>query len=181
MIKDRKMNRLRNYDYSQSGCYYITICVHPELRKQNIFGEIDDGIMKLNDYGVIISKQWLWIAERYNHIIVDEWVIMPDHFHAIIKIVHIESENNTLGTGRDLSAQCNSPVPNHIPSPQKYKPLPQIMGAFKTTSSKMIHLTGYSDYAWQRSYYDNIIRNDESLNRIRKYIINNPINWNNDI
>jgi putative transposase len=111
---------------------------------------------------------------------------MPDHFHAIVKIVHTESGNNTVGTGcdivgtgRDLSLQCNNPVQNNNNlSPRKYKPLDQIIGAFKTTSSKLIHQSGYNDYAWQRSYYDHIVRDTVSLNRIRQYIIDNLINWN---
>ena len=104
---------------------------------------------------------------------------MPDHFHAIVKIVHTESDNNTVGTGRDLSLHCNNPDQNNNNlSPWKYKPLDQIIGAFKTTSSKLIHQSGYNDYAWQRSYYDHIVRNTNSLNRIREYIINNPENWN---
>ena len=87
---------------------------------------------------------------------------MPDHFHAIVKIVHTESGNNN-------------------PSPRKYKPLDQIIGAFKTTSSKLIHLSGYNNYAWQRSYYDRIVRDTNSLNFIREYIIDNPENWDNHV
>jgi len=163
MNKERKLNRLKKYDYSQPGNYYITICVHSELRWKNVFGKIYDGKMELNEYGEIVLKQWLWVAERYKHIILDEWVIMPDHFHAIVKIVHTELENFIVGTGRDLSLR-------------KYKPLSQIIGAFKTTTSKMIHINGYNNFTWQRSYYDHIIRNNNALLQIRKYIINNPVN-----
>ncbi len=110
MNRERKGNRLKNFDYSHPGYYYITICVHPGLKGHNVFGNINNGKMDLNKYGEILSIQWVWIAERYKHIILDEWVIMPDHFHAIVKIVHAESDNNTVGTGRDLSLQCNNPV-----------------------------------------------------------------------
>ena len=178
MNRDRKGNRLKNCDYSQPGNYFITICVHPGLKGHNIFSSIRNGKMELNKYGEIVSKQWLWIAERYPHVILDEWVIMPDHFHAIVKIVHAESDNNPVGTGRDLSLHCNNPNQNNNnPSPQKYKPLDQIIGAFKTTSSKLIHRSGYNEFAWQRSYYDHIVRDTGALNQIREYIINNPINW----
>jgi len=184
MNRERKGNRLKNYDYSQPGYYFITICVHPNFKGNNIFGTIKNGKMNLNKYGEIVSKQWLWIAERYQHIILDEWIIMPDHFHSIIKIVHTKSDKNTVetgcytvGTGRDLSLHCNNPSPNKNPFPRKYKPLDQIIGAFKTTSSKFIHLSGYNDYAWQRSYYDRIVRDTNALNRIREYIIDNPGNF----
>ena len=185
MNRERKGNRLKNYDYSQPGYYFVTICVHPNLKGTNVFGTIKNRKMDLNQYGEIVSKQWVWIADRYEHIILDKWIIMPDHFHAIVKIVHTESDNNTVGTGcdtvgtgRDLSLHCNNPDQNkNKPSPRKYKPLDQIIGAFKTTSSKLIHLSGYNDYAWQRSYYDRIVRDAGALNQIRQYIINNPGNW----
>ena len=70
MKKERKLNRLKNYDYSQPGNYYITICVHSGLRWKNIFGKIHGGKMDLNEYGEIVLKQWLWIAERYKHILL---------------------------------------------------------------------------------------------------------------
>lgn len=178
MNKERKSIRLKNYDYSQPGYYYITICVHPDLPWNNIFGKINNGKMVLNEYGEIFSKQWLWIAERYKHILLDKWVIMPDHFHAIVNIVHPESNNFIVGTGRDLSLRCNNPgQKNNKPPTRKNKPLSQIIGAFKTTSSKMIHMIGNNNFTWQRSYYDHIIRDIDSLTRIRKYIINNPVNW----
>ncbi len=178
MNKERKGNRLKKFDYSKPGHYFITICVHPVFKGHNIFGSIKNGKMDLNKYGQILSNQWLWIAEQYKHILLDEWIIMPDHFHAIVKIVHTESGNNTMGTGRGLSLHCNNPYQNkNILFPQKYKPLGQIIGAFKTTTSKLIHKSGYNDYTWQRSYYDRIVRDTNSLNCIRQYIINNPINW----
>jgi len=59
----------------------------------------------------------------------------------------------------------------------KVKPLSALIGAFKTTSSKLIHYLGYHDFAWQRSFYDHIIRGDEALEKIRVYIRNNPLNW----
>lgn len=87
---------------------------------------------------------------------------MPDHIHGIIFI------NSYVGAGRDLHLQ------------EKIKPLPELIGAFKTTSSKEIHKHGLYNFQWQRSFHDNIIRNEESLNLIRKYIYENPIKWHLD-
>ena len=72
MNRERKGNRLKKYDYSQPGEYFITICVHPGLKGQDIFGSIKNGKMGLNKYGEILSNQWLWITERYEHIILDK-------------------------------------------------------------------------------------------------------------
>ncbi|MDA3941720.1 MAG: hypothetical protein PF693_20820 [Spirochaetia bacterium] len=84
MNRERKGNRLKNFDYSAPGYYFVTICVQPGLKGYNIFGIIKNDEIQLNKYGEIVSKQWLWIAERYNHILLDEWVIMPDHFCIIL-------------------------------------------------------------------------------------------------
>lgn len=123
--------------------------------------------MVLNEYGKIVQKRWLWIQEQYEYVELDEFIIMPNHFHGILII---EYEIHKVGTGRDLSLQGK----------QKIKPLPQLIGAFKTTSSKMIHQSGKPDFAWQRSFYDHIIRNEKSLNHIREYIRNNPLKWETD-
>lgn len=96
----------------------------------------------------IIDAQWRWIFDRYDHIKMDAYVIMPDHFHGLIRIF-----------------------------PENKMNLSHIIGTFKTTSSKMIHQAGYMDYKWKRSFHDRILRNDE-LRIIRDYIKENPKNWN---
>ncbi len=129
-----------------------------------IFGKIKNCEMVLNEYGYIVQKRWLWIQEQYDYVKLDEFIIMPNHFHGIL-IIEYESPN--VGTGRDLSLRPN----------KKIKPLSQLIGAFKTTSSKLIHQSGLSEFSWQRSFYNHIIRNEKSLNHIREYIRNNPLKW----
>ncbi|MDD4995008.1 MAG: hypothetical protein PHW53_00840 [Patescibacteria group bacterium] len=161
--KDRKLNRLSEYDYSQNGFYFITTCVND---RSHVFGCIHDGVMQLNKFGEIVKKQWLWLAEQYLYIKLDQSVVMPNHFHGIIIInnpIVGTGRDHDVGTGRDLSL------------PGKIKPIPELIGAFKTTSSKLIHQMGLTDFRWQRSYYDHIVRCDDDLERIRNYIINNPI------
>ena len=137
----------------------MTICTRD---RENVFGEITDGIMKLNDYGKIVDLKWVWLFQQYEYLGHDEYVIMPNHFHGIIHI--------TVGNGHDRSLQREI----------KIKPLPELIGAFKTTSSKLIHRAGLDNFQWQKSYHDRIIRNDQELNRIREYIVGNPMNWGND-
>lgn len=172
MNKNRKRLRLKNYDYSKPGAYFITICVK---NRKCVFGEIRNGKMFLNEWGKIVHQQWEWLHHQYDYLIMDEFVVMPNHFHAILIIA-----DNIAGNGRDRSLQnvyCNqSPQ-----QPQKIKPVPELIGAFKTTSSKLIHQSGLPNFKWQKSYYEHIIRNEHSMQRIRKYIIENPQKWESDL
>ena len=152
----RKRNRLQNYDYSNNGWYFVTICVK---NRNKIFGKIKNGKIVLNEYGKIVNTQWSWLKAQYNYIKLDEYILMPDHIHGIIVITN----NHSVGAGRDLPLQ----------SQQKIKSLPELIGAFKTTSSKIIHRNGLKNFAWQRSFYDSIIHDETSLENIREYIRNN--------
>ncbi len=164
---------MKDYDYSRDGYYFVTICVKNKIE---CFGEIQNGKMILNEYGKIAQKQWLWLAEQYDYVKLDEWIIMLNHLHGILII-----ENNNIapsvGTGRDLSLlrrQCNIFSQQQT---RKIKPLSELIGAFKTTSSKLIHQYGLSEFQWQKNYYDHIIRDEKSLDKIRKYIFENSLKW----
>jgi putative transposase len=154
-MRERKLNRLKGYDYSQNGAYFVTFNVKNFLP---YFGKIENGKMILNEYGKIVSQQWLWLHERYHYITLDVFVVMPDHCHGILHI----TENGGV-------------------SDEKIKPLPELIGAFKTTSSKLIHRSGLPEFQWHKSFHDQIIRNGQALRNIRNYIINNPQNWEHDI
>ncbi len=170
-MRERKLNRLSGYDYSTAGSYFITICIK---NRECMFGEILDGEMKLNESGKITDEQWKWLFQQYNYIRMDEYVIMPNHFHGIIHIV---------GNGNIPMYGTVATVPrgdNDRSLHRKIKPIPELIGAFKTTSSKLIHRNGNIEFHWQKSYHDRIIRNERELYRIQKYITNNPKNWNRD-
>ncbi len=149
---------------SQNGFYFVTICTKDRIE---YFGEIEDEKMILNDFGEIVKQQWTWLGERYSYVGIDEYVVMPNHVHGILII-----DSEEVGNGRDRSLQDNPT--------QKVKSLPELIGAFKTTSSKLIHESGLSIFKWQKSFHDHIIRNDKSLDRIRKYIHYNPLKWEYD-
>ncbi|MBU3979223.1 transposase [Patescibacteria group bacterium] len=159
--RERKLNRLQKYDYSQNGYYFITVCAKGKIE---YFGKIENGKMILNEYGKIVKQQWLWLAKQYNYVNLDEFIIMPNHLHGII----------VVGTGRDLSLRYE------MPDKPKIKSLSELMGAFKTTSSKLIHRNGLPEFQWQRSFYDHIIHDEKSLEKIREYIANNPLKWDFD-
>ena len=154
----KSRNRLEGYDYSKTNHYFVTICSN---NHQEWFGKIENNEMILNNYGNIIKQQWQWLPQQYPYIELDEYIIMPNHIHGILII------NNPRRTGHDLSLH-------------KIKSLSSLIGAFKTTSSKLIHQNGLSDFAWQRSFHDHIIRNDKSLDKIREYISNNQLKWDGD-
>jgi putative transposase len=155
----RKRLRLENYDYSNPDLYFITICTYKRI---NHFGDVFDGKMIPNETGNIVIKQWEWLSKQYNYIFLDEYSILPNHFHGIIAI--IDSKRN----GHDRSLQ-------------KIKSVSSLIGAFKTTSSKEIHLKTDVNFKWQKSFYDRVIRNENELKNIQAYIHYNPLKWQYDI
>ena len=156
-IHHRRSIRLKGYDYSQAGAYFITISAQ---NRKCLFGKVVNGEMVCSDLGRIASESWLWMGNRYDHIILDAWVIMPNHLHGILVIAD--------GRGGSRTA----PTDNR-------KPLGRLIGAFKTVSTKRVNKMRRTPEVklWQRNYYEHIVRNENELNRIREYIVNNPMQW----
>ncbi len=157
----RRSIRLPGYDYSQSGAYFVTICTY---QRQCLFGDIVDEQMVLNQYGVIVADTYQWLCQRYPYLYTDKWVVMPNHFHVIMVI----TDQPRRGVSR------NAPTTN-----KKRKPLGRLIGAFKTVSTKKINILrdAPGTTLWQRNYYEHIIRNQDTMDKIRQYIINNPRSW----
>jgi REP element-mobilizing transposase RayT len=173
MFRNRKSIRLKNYNYSQPGAYYVTICAQ---NRKCLFGEIYDGKMVLNEYGEIVQKEWRRTEKIRKNIELDKFIIMPNHIHGIINIV---------GT------HCNVPLQNHdTPSHNHVEKfghstpnsIPTIIKLFKSTTTRQINVIRNTPgvRVYQRNYYERIIRNKFGLNRIRRYILDNPANWEND-
>jgi len=155
----RKAIRLQGYDYSQPGEYFVTIC---SKDREHLFGKIEEGKMQLNEFGEIVSSCWKDLPNHYTCALTDEFVIMPNHVHGIIVI----TEPNPVGEGSE-------------PSPTRRHPLSEIVRSFKTFSARRINecrgTPGLS--VWQRNYFEHIIRDERSLERIRQYIVSNPERW----
>jgi len=166
----RKPNRWSRYDYSLPGYYFVTICTQFMMEW---FGEIQTQYMCLNNYGAIVANRLFWLKDNSSSIEIDTWVVMPNHVHAIIHIM-----GNPVGTTLELSLQGTQNSESLTPRQRRHNLLSKTIGAFKTTSSKQIHLLGEKTFSWQRSFHDHIIRNEQELLIIRKYIKNNPRNWN---
>jgi putative transposase len=157
----RQTIRLKEYDYSQAGYYFVTICSHNRI---HIFGNIKDDVIELNENGKIVEHWLNHIKIKYSNCDLDYYCIMPNHIHFILII------NDTI--------ECRGGVTPPLPKPK----LGNIIGFTKYQSTKQINEIRNSPGSpiWQRNYYEHIIRNEKELYEIRKYIENNPINWNED-
>lgn len=144
--------RHQGWDYAATGWYFITICTE---EKEPIFGSIDDeGNMQLNVYGKIVEAEWKRTTRVRSNVEIDDFSIMPDHFHGILIIENDEADE------REDHWQSGC--------------LGAIIGRFKEQCTKRIRKAGMPSFAWQRSFYDHVIRNEKDLERIRKYIRENP-------
>ncbi len=180
----RRSIRLRNYDYSQPGAYFVTICTY---QKQSWFGEIKNGQMYLNQLGKIVADEWLKTCKIRPNFKLDEWVIMPNHFHGIVIINDYSGDDQSLGARDaplDLGAR-DAPLDlgaRDAPLQQKPNSLSSCIAGFKSAVTKPINLLRQNTDTpiWQRNYYESILRDEKYLAVVREYIINNPKNWPND-
>jgi len=181
-IHHRRSIRLKNYDYSRSGAYFVTICTHD---RECLFGKIVDNEMILNDYGKIVYEEWFLSTKIRNEIVLyeNEFVVMPNHIHGIVWV-----NSNVMDVANNVGATGRSPLQNdHLPyqgKPHgpKNKSLSSFIAGYKSSVTKRINQIRqtHSIPVWQRNYYEHIIRNEIELNKIREYVLNNPLNWETD-
>lgn len=166
--KHRRSIRFEGYDYHETGGYFVTICA---ARKRCVFGKIINGVVQLNAYGRIVAEEWQRTSALRKNVMLDEWVVMPNHFHGILVLI-------ASGDESEIS------TPRVFARPQMHA-LPTIIGAFKSAVSRRVNKyraeRGFSKVmVWQRNYYERIIRDENELNAIRLYIGENPLNWSTD-
>jgi len=158
--RKRKSPRLKGYDYSTEGAYFVTVCIQ---NRKGLLGNVSGGILQLNDSGKMVERWWQKLGSKFPLIEIDSfYVVMPNHFHGIVFLR--ASEGAHMGA-----------------------PLQKMVQWFKTMSTNE-YIHGVKEYGWptfkeklwQRSFYDHVIRNEESLNRIREYIATNPLRWDLD-
>jgi len=165
---NRKSIRIKEYDYSQPNWYYKTICTHD---KECIFGIIQNGEVKLNEYGKIANQCLNEIQLHFEFTNLDYYVIMLNHIHFIINI----DADKCRGTA------CRAPTHENFGKPVAGS-IPTIIRSYKSVVTKQINILRQTPGfpVWQRNYYEHIIRNDVELYKIRQYIHNNPIKWEDD-
>lgn len=184
----RRSIRVKGYDYSQAGAYFVTIVT---WQREMLFGDIVDGEMKLNRNGKIVQDAWFDLKNHYRHVELGAFVIMPNHVHGIIILVDDDGRGGSSVLGKtnlpdDSSAGTESLLINQTrPYVVKSKPrhgLPEIVRAFKSFSARRINRLRKTDGipVWQRNYYEHIIRNEREMDNIYRYIESNPARWNDD-
>lgn len=159
MLRERNTLRLEKYDYCQNGIYFITLVA---FKRGPIFASLSQNKIELTEYGNILKEEWLATAKLRKNVEIKEFVIMPDHFHALLFI-----QQEPVGAWRAM------PVQRQFGNLQKNS-LSSIMGGFKSAVSKRLHEIGFNGPVWQRNYYEHIIRNDHQLLIAQEYILNNP-------
>jgi REP element-mobilizing transposase RayT len=186
-MNHRRSIRLREFDYTASGAYFITICTDA---RRCVFGSISEGHMQVSAWGEIVIEEWTRTASLRPTIELDAFVVMPNHVHGIV-IIHGRA-TDTVRTQRaaplqnvaDSEENLSHLARTHGVTKDNVSPgsLGAIVRSFKSAVTSRIHAlaTDSNQPIWQRNYYEHIIRSEESLNRIRAYIHNNPSQWTSD-
>ena len=163
-IHRRRSIRYEAYDYSQSGAYFVTICTR---NRECFLGHVVGATVELTKEGEIVQEDWINTPAHRPYVRLDQFVVMPNHFHGILFLEGKE------GTARRAPTRFGKALPRSFAA---------IIGAFKSAVARRINqLHGTRDGpVWQCNYFEHIIRGDESLSQIRRYIANNPLNWASD-
>ncbi len=187
-LHHRRSTRLKEYDYSQAGLYFITICCH---NRECFFGEIKSveafhgmskkisekiathPLMILNEPGKIADTYWLNIPNHFSHVVLHEHIVMPNHVHAIIELI-------------DPAVGIRHGLPLHIPS--NYNAFGKsvagsisvILNQYKSSVKRWCNKNDHEYFQWQTRFYDHLINDDKSYHTIAEYIVNNPVQWSND-
>ena len=145
-------HRLKGYDYSQSGGYFVTICTE---HRRCTLGEVVGGLVQLSSAGQIVESIWSGLPGRFAGIEIDAYVVMPNHFHGIVMVPDwVDGARESASTA-----------------------LGAIIRAFKAASCRAVRTSNQSEFGWQRNYYEHVIRNEADLDRVRRYVVENPLRW----
>jgi REP element-mobilizing transposase RayT len=195
----RRSIRLKGYDYTALGAYFVTICTQDRV---HMFGEVVDGDMRLNPYGRVVDTYWSRVPRHFPHVTLDAWVVMPNHVHGIIVINDAPSrvDERCRGRGEAIPEPRSATVHDSespssvisvghtgIASPLRPHGAPSgslgaIVGNFKSITTRRINRMKHTPggRVWQRNYWERIIRDEGAYQRIQRYIENNPALWEED-
>jgi putative transposase len=182
-IHHRRSIRLKGYDYTQSGAYYITVVTY---QRQYFFGEVVNGEMRLNELGQIAHNEWFKTAalRSYVKLYEDEFVVMPNHVHGILWIENNDGGDNPAIVG---ARRRHAPTERRVPTVEQFgipvsNSIPTIVRAYKSAVTYAVNALQNQRGAvlWQRNYYEHIIRDEKDLQAKRDYILSNPLNWEDD-
>jgi REP element-mobilizing transposase RayT len=172
LLPHRRSVRLYEFDYSHPGAYFITILA---INRSHIFGKINGDQIELSPLGQIVDHEWHRLELRFPQLQMGAWAVMPNHVHGIIFITAIESGSRPkLADGlRTTTEKFGSPVSGSIPT---------IIRSYKSSVTQQFQwLTrNNSSRVWHRGYYDHVIRDEDDLENVQNYILNNPLKWSID-
>lgn len=175
----RRTLRLPQFDYTQFGAYFITICIQNRLF---LLGEINAGQMILSEAGEMVRRSWEMLPGRFSSLQLDYYVVMPNHFHGIVFINDAVKKNRILDVLGDRRIRPVSRPQGTVPDS-----VGRMVQAFKSITT-LAYINGvrnqgwrpFSGKLWQRNYYEHIVRDEKALTKIREYIETNPLRWHLD-
>lgn len=185
----RRSLRLTGYDYTTAGAYFVTVCTQD---RACLFGDVVAGAMCLNEAGQMVAALWEGIAGRFPGVEIDRFVVMPNHLHGIVVLPDGDATTRVATKGATTKGATMGATtriaPTDLPivgAPLVGAPsLGDIVGAFKSLATNGyiagVKTNGWPRFRgrlWQRNYYEHIIRNEAALDRIHRYIDDNPMHW----
>ncbi len=185
-VHHRRSIRLKGYDYSQGSAYFVTVVTS---HRACLFGDVVDQEMRLNEAGKIVQWEWQELPRRFRFIELGPFVVMPNHFHAVLIIrdtVGATRPDSTAAKDRDIASLAESidgpegsPLPPRGP---RAGSIGAIMAQFKARVTRQVWKLDFplSSPLWQRNYYEHIIRNDREMDKFWRYIECNPVTWATD-
>ncbi|MGZ8452168.1 MAG: transposase [Candidatus Binatia bacterium] len=178
--KQRRSVRLKDYDYRQSGAYFVTIVTQD---RRCLFGDVVDGKMRLNDAGHMVFAVWNELSSNYPGVETDHFVAMPNHIHGVIILVGAGPRACPEFRGQPQGVAPTKSRSGNLDAAEPLS-LPDVLHRFKTLTTQRYTLgvkqagwVRFNNRLWQRNYFEHVIRNEDSLNRIRQYILDNPMHW----
>jgi len=177
----RKSIRLPGYEYTQAGAYFVTVCTQ---NRECMFGDVAEGQIALADPGRMVESAWRDLPEHYPGVALDEFVVMPNHLHGIIILVGAGPRACPQGSGRPQGVDGGPGQPQGVAPTLS---LPDVVHRFKSLTTaryrREVRDSGWQPFAgrlWQRNYYEHVIRDEDELDRVRQYIAENPLRWDED-
>ena len=168
-VQGRRSIRLKGYDYTQVGAYFVTIAVRGRLA---LFGEVVNGEVRLNEAGDMAGCLWEAMPRRFPFVVMDAFVVMPDHVHGIVVI-------RNDGTRAPIK---DAPTPGRADATPNVRALGDVVGAYKSLTTaayiRGVHNAGWPPFygrLWQRNFYERVVRDEYEMNEIRVYIRDNPL------
>jgi len=184
----RRSIRLRGYDYAHPGSYFVTVCTH---QRELLFGEVIDGQMHRNALGDIVHAEWYATERVRPEVRLDAFVVMPNHLHGILEITDVGARRRLAPDAHATTDDAETRAPCRVPATEGTRGRPHgpapgsigaILGQIKSLTKKAINKTRRTPNSpvWQPNYHEHVIRNEKELQRIREYILNNPLRWPSD-